>query len=73
MIGSLLPKRWANADPDTFMMRARFFGIGVSLVLSIASLIAVHNPGLNYGVDFTGGTIIEARRAAADAHRRSAR
>ncbi len=46
-------------------MRARFVGIGVSLVLSIASLVLFVKPGLNYGVDFTGGTIIEASAPAA--------
>lgn len=60
VIGSLLPARWCNATPKFQFMRARFVGIGVSLVLSVASLMLFVKPGLNYGVDFTGGTIIEA-------------
>jgi SecD/SecF fusion protein len=60
VIGSLLPARWANATPKLQVMRARFIGLGASLVLSIASVFLFTNPGLNYGVDFTGGTIIEA-------------
>ena len=60
IIGSLLPARWLDATPNFQVMRARFIGIGVSLVLSIASLALFVKPGLNYGVDFTGGTIIEA-------------
>lgn len=40
-------------------MRARFAGIGVSLILSLASVMLFFNPGLNYGVDFTGGIMIE--------------
>lgn len=60
VIGSLLPKRWANATPQLQVMRARFIGLGASAVLSIASLVLFIHPGLNYGVDFTGGTIIEA-------------
>lgn len=60
VIGSLLPARWRNATPNFQVMRARFIGIGVSLVLSVASLMLFFKPGLNYGVDFTGGTIIEA-------------
>jgi SecD/SecF fusion protein len=59
-IGSLLPARWRNATPKFQVMRARFIGIGVSLVLSVASVVLFVKPGLNYGVDFTGGTIIEA-------------
>jgi SecD/SecF fusion protein len=40
-------------------MRGRFFGIGFSAVLSIASVILFFNPGLNYGVDFKGGLQME--------------
>ncbi|HEY5755713.1 MAG TPA: protein translocase subunit SecD [Steroidobacter sp.] len=64
VIGSLLPERWRNATPNFQFMRARFVGIGVSLVLSIASIMLFVKPGLNYGVDFTGGTIIEASAPA---------
>ncbi|MBM0103392.1 protein translocase subunit SecD [Steroidobacter sp. S1-65] len=60
VIGSLLPDRWIHAKPRFQFMRARFIGIGVSLVLSAASVALFIKPGLNYGVDFTGGTIIEA-------------
>ncbi len=65
VIGSLLPARWRSATPNFQFMRARFIGIGVSsLVLSAASLMLFIKPGLNYGVDFTGGTIIEASAPA---------
>jgi SecD/SecF fusion protein len=64
IIGSLLPARWRSATPNFQFMRARFVGIGVSLVLSVASLMLFVKPGLNYGVDFTGGTIIEASAPA---------
>jgi SecD/SecF fusion protein len=64
VIGSLLPARWRSATPNFQFMRARFIGIGVSLVLSVASLLLFMKPGLNYGVDFTGGTIIEASAPA---------
>ncbi|MCJ8519869.1 SecD/SecF fusion protein [Pseudorhizobium tarimense] len=40
-------------------MKARFFGIGVSLFLSVASIILFFTPGLNYGVDFRGGIQME--------------
>jgi SecD/SecF fusion protein len=36
-------------------MNARFFGIGVSIVLSLASIFLFFKPGLNYGIDFKGG------------------
>ena len=40
-------------------MKGRFIGIGVSAVLSIASIILFFTPGLNYGVDFRGGIQLE--------------
>lgn len=36
-------------------MNARFLGIGVSIVLSLASIFLFFKPGLNYGIDFKGG------------------
>ncbi|MHA6346604.1 protein translocase subunit SecD [Roseivivax sp. CAU 1761] len=50
--------------PAFRFMRARFAGLAVSLVLSLASLGLFVAPGLNYGVDFRGGVLIEARGAA---------
>lgn len=43
-----------------FVGKAWFFG-GVSLVLTIASLIFLAINGLNYGIDFKGGTEIQIR------------
>ncbi len=40
-------------------MRARFFGIGFSVLLSVASVILFIVPGLNYGIDFQGGIQME--------------
>ena len=40
-------------------LRARFFGLMASAVLSLASVVLFFSPGLNYGVDFSGGTVIE--------------
>lgn len=65
VIGSLLPARWLNATPRFQVMRARFIGVAVSLLLSVASMLLFFKPGLNYGVDFTGGTIIEASAPSA--------
>ncbi|HZB93039.1 MAG TPA: protein translocase subunit SecF [Stellaceae bacterium] len=46
-------------------MRGRFAGLIVSAVLSIASVVLFFYPGLNYGVDFEGGVVIDLRLAAA--------
>ncbi|MPY75661.1 MAG: protein translocase subunit SecD [Alphaproteobacteria bacterium] len=40
-------------------MRARYFGIGMSILLSLASVVLFINPGLNYGIDFRGGIQME--------------
>jgi SecD/SecF fusion protein len=42
-------------------MRARFAGIALSAVLSLGSLALLVSPGLNYGIDFKGGTVVELR------------
>ncbi|MDR6818539.1 SecD/SecF fusion protein [Neorhizobium sp. 2083] len=42
-------------DKHIQFMKARFFGVAVSAILSIASVGLFFYPGLNYGVDFRGG------------------
>jgi SecD/SecF fusion protein len=42
-------------------MNGRFFGIGLSVVLSTASIVLFFVPGLNYGIDFVGGIQMELK------------
>jgi SecD/SecF fusion protein len=49
------PLRIAPGETRFAFMRARYFGIGVSIFLSLASIGLFIKPGLNYGIDFTGG------------------
>lgn len=41
------------------VLRGRFMGLMVSAVLSLGSVVLLFQPGLNYGVDFTGGVMVE--------------
>lgn len=46
-------------------MRARVTGLVVSAVLSVAAIGLFVHPGLKYGVDFTGGTVVEVQAGTA--------
>jgi SecD/SecF fusion protein len=54
-ITPLLPVRLIPDGTSISFMRARFLGIGLSAILSLASVGLFFSPGLNYGVDFKGG------------------
>ena len=51
------------ASSSIRFMRGRFAGLIVSAILSTASLVLFFYPGLNYSIDFKGGTVIELRFA----------
>lgn len=59
------PLRLVPDDTRIRFMRGRFAGLIVSAVLSLASVILFFAPGLNYGIDFKGGVVVELRLAAA--------
>src|ERR1700733_3649273 len=45
-------------------MRGRFAGLAVSAILSLTSVGLFFYPGLNLGIDFRGGIVMEARPPA---------
>jgi len=53
--------RFVPDNTKIAFMRGRIAGLVTSAVLSIASVILFFYPGLNYGIDFRGGIVIEAR------------
>jgi SecD/SecF fusion protein len=55
--------RWHAFPEGTTIrfMRARYSGLIVSAVISLASLGLAYYPGLRMGVEFAGGIVIEAR------------
>lgn len=48
-----------NKDTNIDFLKLRRFAIGLSLLLIIGSITSFLTKGLNYGLDFTGGTLIE--------------
>ena len=47
--------------PKIDFMRWHYFGLAFSALLSVATVVLFLTQGLNYGIDFVGGTLIEAR------------
>ncbi|MFB9947275.1 protein translocase subunit SecD [Rhizobium puerariae] len=62
-IKPLLPINLVPDGTRIAFMKGRFVGIGVSVILSIASVVLFFTPGLNYGVDFRGGIQMEVTTA----------
>ncbi|MCX7808206.1 MAG: protein translocase subunit SecF [Deltaproteobacteria bacterium] len=50
-----------KADRVYDFMRFRRFFVGLSLTVVIAALVGLFFPGLNYGIDFAGGTELQLR------------
>jgi preprotein translocase subunit SecF len=46
---------------DVKFMKGRFAGLILSALLSAISVVLYFHPGMNYGIDFKGGIVIEAR------------
>ncbi|TXL79524.1 protein translocase subunit SecD [Vineibacter terrae] len=61
IIRPLLGMRLIPDNTAFRFMRGRFIGIAVSAVLSVSSLALFVHPGLNYGIDFVGGTLVEVK------------
>jgi len=57
-------------DTRIGFMRGRVIGLVVSAILSTASVILAITPGLEQGIDFKGGIIMEARTPEAADHAR---
>ena len=53
--------RLAPDQTHFHFMRGRFLGLLVSAVLSTASVVLFFYPGLNLGIDFSGGIVMQVR------------
>jgi preprotein translocase subunit SecF len=52
--------QWLTGTPNFNFVKYRRVAMVTSSLLSLLAIVSVVYPGLNYGVDFTGGTIVEA-------------
>ena len=55
------PLRLVPDGTNIRFMRGRFAGVIVSALLSTISVVLFFYPGLNLGVDFRGGVVVELR------------
>jgi preprotein translocase subunit SecF len=53
--------QWLTRTPNFNFVKYRRFAMVASTLLSLLSIVAIVYPGLNYGLDFTGGILVEAR------------
>jgi preprotein translocase subunit SecF len=68
------PRMRLAPDNTTFrFMNGRIAGLVVSAILSTASVILFFTPGLNLGIDFSGGIVMEVRTEGPPISRKSAR
>jgi preprotein translocase subunit SecF len=52
--------QWLTGTPNFNFVKYRRVAMAISSLLSLLAVVAVFSPGLNYGIDFTGGIIVEA-------------
>jgi preprotein translocase subunit SecF len=57
--------QFLTRTPNFNFVKYRRVAMVTSTTLSLLSILAVFWPGLNYGLDFTGGILVEARYSAA--------
>jgi preprotein translocase subunit SecF len=56
--------QWLTRTPNFNFVKYRRVAMVGSTILSLLAIVAVIYPGLNYGLDFTGGILVEVRYPA---------
>ncbi len=51
--------QWLTRTPNFNFVKYRRVAMTTSALVSLVAIVAIFYPGLNYGLDFTGGTIVE--------------
>lgn len=55
--------KWVTKDTTINFMKARKLTYALSIVMTLASIICIAVKGLNYGIDFSGGILMELKSA----------
>lgn len=74
MLMKLIPLHYIPVNTRVDFIGSRWIGFGISILLTLACFFMLYTKGLNWGIDFTGGALMEIRteQAADLGHMREA-